>query len=361
MMVNAQGQVNFVGEALLAGSYSGMRPVPGGLEAASSPAHWAGRYDSGQANTAFGRLKLLGSLGSARFEVLAASAEAPVFELDSMLALGAPISEKREAMLALRHASWSGASDVLLSSVPGRVLYLLVSVWPEEGAEAPVLEGLELQAPWQPFTSYLPEIYSGNPFFDRFIAVFQSAYLDLEEQVDAFPRELDFCSASPASLRMLASWLGIDDPLGLYSEAQLRQVVAAASLLQAAKGTRGALIASIKLLCGAEPRVIEHLEWAGPELPDASRALYGKLYGQGPDDFTVLIPCEPGSRAEADEAGLRWLIDQNTPLGAHAQLVVLGPASHIDTHCYLDVNCTINTPALAKANQGQLDGDVALA
>jgi phage tail-like protein len=362
MMVNAEGKVNFVGEALLAGYYAGMKAKKDGtLHVTHSPGHWLASYDSGSENTVFGRLVLWGELEGARYEVLAASTNNPVLsELDALLGSDAPLADKRAALMQLEHRIWTNASDLLLTALPGQVLYVLVTIWPDEGP-APVLEGLSLTVPWQPFTSYLPEIYAGNDFFDRFVGIFQSIYLDLEARVDGFPRQLDYLTATDDNLRILASWLGIADPLGLYSTAQMRQLIAAAGLLQAGKGTRAALEAAVELTCGVRPRIIEYFEWAGAGLPHALRPVYGSLYGESADDFTVIVPGEGAGGTAVDAGGLRWLIEQNTPLGARAQLVVLGAASHIDTHCYLDVNCTLNTPALAMTNKGRLDGDVSLA
>ena len=77
--------------------------------------------------------------------------------------------------------------DFLLHELKGRYLWVLIRISGAAVDSHFCMEGFRVEFPWTSFSGYLPEIYQEagqKSFFERYMAVFQSMYEDLEQQVD---------------------------------------------------------------------------------------------------------------------------------------------------------------------------------
>lgn len=179
---------------------------------------------------------------------------------------------------------------------------------------------------------------SVNSFLARFLSVFQSIYVDLEDHMDLAPVRFDPAAAPPEFLRWLAEGLAVSDSF-LWSEEQLRELLRRVVRLYRWKGTRTALCEVVELYTGHRPWVVEQFEAAGCELWQRERETLRRLYGEDGSSFTLLLP--PG-RYDADGcAKLLKIIEQFKPIDAVCSLVILEDAIALGRHCYLGVNSRI--------------------
>lgn len=357
--------VNFYKRALLGGFTHNMEAGEG-LELRpldpSRPAAYVTRmFDTGDEEGGFNRLTVDGAFGGTRLEVIVAAwnmqeavVGGQVVALDDYFAdPDVPVEDKQAALLALPHVRAADAADLLLHALEGRYVWVCVQVFPA-GECGWVLRGMRLEFPRESFTGYFPEIYREDEFFDRFIAVFQSLYLDLERRVDELPRLLDYETASDQELLKLADWLGLDTEL--FTPAQLRTIIGDLDLYQGKKGTRAALEAVLLLTCGTRPRIVERFQWESLSMPAVHRALCDRLYGGLPGSFCVLFP--PGDYPEPQ--AMERLIGRYSPIGTPHKLALLKSCSRADDQCYLDYTAELATPGAAKLDGSVLDEFVAL-
>lgn len=330
-----------------------LRPI----DRARPAAYVTRMFDTRDPDGTYNRLVVEGSFEGVRLEVIAAVSDIPeaviggeVTPLDQWL--GDPEvdpQEKVQALCSMHHVRVSGSTDLLLHALTGRYVWIYVAAYPA-GEWDWVLEGLRLEFPRESFTKYFPEIYRDDDFFDRYIAVFQSLYLDLERQADELPRLLDYETVPDDGLLVLAEWLGLDCD-GIFTPNQLRQMIDDLELYQGGKGTRAALCAVLELCGGASPRIVERFQWEAFARTPGQKALMGRLYGAEPGSFCVLLP----PLEDGDPGRLERLIRLYSPIGTPHRLVFLNPCSRSDSHCYLDGTGVLATPGDAALDGGVFD------
>lgn len=355
-------QVNFYKRALMAGCFHGFTPDAElclHLQDAGGGA-WFAAFDTADADSTYNRLVVEGDFGGSKLEILVAvsptDTEPTGESLAAFLASAASPAEKLARLTALRHLRAVDRQDILLHSLQGRWVYLGICALPQDSADC-VLQGLRLEFPRYSFTQYFPEIYQQDDFFRRYIAVFQSLYLDLESRVDEVPRLLDYESAADDQVETLAGWLGIDTAGGLFGPDQLRSLIRDSQLYQGGKGTRTALEKVVELVCGIRPQIVEYFQWSRLPMPAARRRLYETLYGGDGNTFCVILnmTAHPGP-LPVSEAQLDRLVEAYSMLGTKHRLVFLRRCSYTDTHCYLDVNSCLSTPEMAAVDGVTLGG-----
>lgn len=355
-------QVNFYKRALAAGCAQGFVPDNDLSLRLDDPAGgaWFAAFDTADPDGTYNRLVVDGDFRDAKLEVIVAVSpldeQADGGTMSDFLASPAPAAEKMARMATLTHVRAVDRQDILLHSLQGRWAYLCVCAVPQDGAPC-MLRGARLEFPRYSFTQYFPEIYQQDDFFRRYVAVFQSLYLDLESRVDEVPRMLDYESASDAQVEALAAWLGIDTAGGLFGPAQLRSLIRDSLLYQGGKGTRAALEGVVELACGVRPNIVEHFQWSRLPMPTARRRLYETLYGADGNMFCVILNLtDRAGPLPVSEAQLDRLIDAYSMLGTRHRLVFLRRCSYTDTHCYLDVNSCLSTPEMAAVDGVTLGG-----
>lgn len=157
-----------------------------------------------------------------------------------------------------------GAWDCLITSPPGRYLYLRLRLR-SNGAVTPRLARVKVCFPRISLRRYLPAVFGENPvsadFTDRLLAVFDTTHRSVEEVVDNFARYLDPmatpCARDPKTLLDFLTWLGSWMGLGLdrsWGERRRRRVVQKAHCLHRLRGTAEGLRLLLLLYLGWEPR-----------------------------------------------------------------------------------------------------------
>lgn len=359
--------VNYYNHSLTGACLHGFRPTKDlALEtAAPSCACVTPVFDGGDPQATYHRLAVEGDFEGAKLEVIVAVSNVSRAviggqELELADFLGDPDirpARKAEVLCSLAHVRKVNTEDLLLHDLTGRFIWVYVAVHSLECTGCR-LTGMRLELPRQSFAAYLPEIYQGNAFLDRYLAVFQSLYLELERRVDGIPARLDYETASDRDVAYLAEWLGIREERDLFTPAQLRHMIAHIDLYQGGKGTVEALVRIVEMATGVRPRVVEQFRWNKPGLAEDTRTIMKRLYGDRGNHFCVILDLTHQPLAEPDRPALERLIEQYSVMGSQFHVVYLGPCNHTDVHCYLDVNGALSVPEIASVEGAGLGAHI---
>lgn len=355
--------VNYYRLSLMKGCYSGMNATRGHTLALSRErgAYITPMFDSDEDGCTYNRLVVAGRFESVKLEVIAAASDESDAFIDGELRNLKSYFEnpqvsafqKAEALMGLpSHIRAVNERDILLHSLKGRFIWIYAAMYPTGECDCE-LEGLRLELPKYSFAQYFPEIYQSNEFFDRYIAVFQSMFLDMERMVDSVPGLLDYRTTPDDNVEYLAGWLGINNSRRLFTSGQLRHIIENIGVFQGAKGTRQALERVILLLTGIRPRIVEHFRWLRPQFSPTQISVNKTLYGDTANHFCVILDLtKAGFPPNVDEKDLETLIESYSVLGSKFKVVYLRTCSHTDDHCYLDINSALSVPEAAGLDSG---------
>lgn len=214
----------------------------------------------------------------------------------------------------------------------GRYARLAVEIpWRNEDG-AVLLRGYALSFPRDNFSEYLPVIYRGNLQLDRYLAVQQSGYLELEEKIDTFVSRLDSAYAEADDIKILASWMGWGELTELAEEETLRRLLRTGVGLSGQKGTCAYFLQMAQLLTGQEAVLMEEQE--------KHRAM-------------LLIKGRPSYRGEQC---LKWL-KGNVPIGIQMDIVILHRTQRLDGQYFLDETAYLSETESSLSSKGvSIDG-----
>lgn len=263
---------------------------------------------------------------------------------DFLLDVEVPIHNKEKVFNAANASKFIGSNDCLLYEQKGRYLWIYIEILGKGNAK---IENINIYAPGDNFFNTFPEIYRRDgEFLHRYLSVFSSLYLDLQETVDSLDQYVDVETAPAPLLPTFASWLGIQLDGDFLDENQLRKFLSIGFKLMKGKGTRQTIEDIIHIFV-EEPVFI--VEQRLIQEPDSTwdRKVYQQLYGKNLYGFTVLI------NSNADEkihSKLIFLLNQFKPLRCSVKIIFLGECCSMDAHCYMDINSKIS-PTM----EGRLD------
>lgn len=207
----------------------------------------------------------------------------------------------------------------------GRFARLAAEVFSGEGDG--FFTGYALDFPKESFTRYLPELYQSSGQLERFLAVQQSIYLELEGKIDALAQELDYEFCGKKQAERLLKWMGWGELAGELEEDTARELLRTGISLSGRKGTCGYYKKMTEILTGKRTVLIEE--------PEKCRAV-----------VLILEPPENGR-----ERYLEWL-RRNAPLCIDVSFVVLKPEKRLDKNCFLDVNSFLSEYDSELSEQG---------
>lgn len=359
--------VNFVGARLVQGQYQNMCLNKGDMLTAKGSGisyYIAPVFDSRQEQESWQSLHLDLDSYACKVTVLAA-----VSDEDYTAVLNNPemsFEEKEELIRSFNCVEKINTQDILLTKLCGRFFYLLIKIQGQTDGTFSFW-GAKTEFPKNTFLDYFPEVYhQGNDFFERYISIFQTLYLNLEKEVDVLPDRLDYEKAQGEDLIALAEWAGlhkvwIEEAMQSGGEEALRRLIAHANDLQSAKGTCGALELLMKLLYDRDADVLEYYKWfeyieKDPQL----LATYRKLYGKE-DTVSIFLDEEHGKLPDREQTGrMQKAAAQVLPIGTKLRLIPVQKNSHLDTHCYLGKNSRLASPAGMQTDQARLYGNLVL-
>lgn len=208
--------------------------------------------------------------------------------------------------------------DLCLYGVRGQ--YLSFTAEP-----AGALESYALYFPGRSIAEGLPAILQTDPLLRRLLAVCQSGYLDLNQQIRRFPRRMN--PQDPDALPGLAHWIGASR--WAVDQAALEQILPEAVRLGQMRGTRQGLIQLARLVTGCDLRVLEQ-----------------------PGKSPAVILLVPAQVKKADLNRLQNLLPDFIPMGLTYQLIRLEEGGLLDGYTYLDENVVL----AGEPSAARLDG-----
>lgn len=236
--------------------------------------------------------------------------------------------------------------DTLLYSQTGRYLWIRLEVL---GCGNGILREITVYTPGDLFLNTFPEVYREHgSFLHRYLTVFSTVYLDLQQKIDSLHEYLEPDTAPPRMLCVLAGWLGVEAGEELFDTDTLARLIRELPWLNRHKGTKAAVERIARLVLEEDVMVVERnalQEWTAAE-----KTVYDRLYGGSCHDFTILIKKE---RGEAVRSRILCLTDQFKPLHSCMNLVSLTGTSRLDGYCYLGINA-----ALSEKQKGVLDANI---
>lgn len=249
---------------------------------------------------------------------------------------GAPPTTARSwvAVARDRAARWRSydrpnPEDVLLEGAVGRYLWVELELVGEAFA-APRVDELRAYFPRQSYLRYLPAIYredaTSAAFLERFLSLFESAFVTVDEELSAFTRFLDPRGAPAEYLAWLGGWLAVGQEEAWPAAARRRLLVEAPSLFKQ-RGTAAGLLAVLDVYLDAVvPRHTDE-EW---------EATWARLHER-----------EAAWLDEQVAAGRLTAAERDAALAAHDALADVyrpGPRRHLLT--FADEACLRPSPAL---------------
>lgn len=296
----------------------------------------------------------------------------------------------------------SNKRDALfIDNIKGRYLWFKIIL---SGTEklSPVVKSVTIFFPRVSYLDYLPDIYQEDParkgLLERFLAIFESIFYEIDFTIDHISRYFDTRGAPPEFLSWLASWLdvSIDED---WPEDKKRLFIRNAISLYKKRGTRECLEESIELFTGKKPFVIERFQafkgctgsFSQPcsnenkmsfpfqeniffppdslkvkECPENAdngdevkeELLIDKLYGTERFSFCVLLT-DPDLDATAQSRIMR-IIDEQKPAHTSYELKVLEPRFYLDMHTYLEINAVVTEPKFVVEKTSMLGRNTVL-
>jgi phage tail-like protein len=204
-------------------------------------------------------------------------------------------------------------NDFLAGGPPARYLRLAARFF-SEGTTSPRLSQLRVELDGEGYAQHLPEIYRTErpcgDFLERFLALLEGLFHDLEDETADLARLLDPQAAPPAALPWLAGFLGVELPEAM-DEARQRSLVAGAYERSARRGTLAGLREALRVEGGVQAVIDEPIQGAGAW----SLAEGGEPLGFG----TVLASADPqgavvGTSADLDRSHLISNEEYGAPL-----------------------------------------------
>lgn len=163
-------------------------------------------------------------------------AEIPDNQWDTSFRLTGPSQPPERTQIALAQEQ----QESLIQSRDGQYLWVRIKL-AGDGYGSPAIRSIRAHFPRETYLSYLPAIYSADEesrrFLERFLAIFQTEWDQLEEQIEDVAALFD-PQAVPAGpfLDYLANWLAL--PLeGTWDSDQRRKLLAAAPNFYRQRGT----------------------------------------------------------------------------------------------------------------------------
>ncbi len=198
----------------------------------------------------------------------------------------------------------------------GRYARAAVEIQPGDGGDT-VFRGYDLSFPKESFAEYLPEIYQNQLPLDRFLALQQYMYLQLEENVDNLAERLDYELCSRKQAVRLAGWMGWGELARHVEKDILRELLKTGVSLSEKKGTCEYYVKMTEILTGQKAVIVEE--------PEACRA-------------RVLVLGKPENGRERH---LEWL-KRNVPIGISIEFVILDKTDRLDGQYFLNYSSYVS-------------------
>ena len=314
-------------------------------------------FDSLQSGTVWHRLRLKIDLpSSASYTLKIYANDSPEIKLprnekakDNVLDLNDYLSDstidigrKLDIFDSIGAKSYESPTDILLYGFKGRYLWICLEIVSYERVPV-VIDSVKIEFPKVTFMDYLPEIYrkseTENSFLTRFLGIFQSIYVDLEDEIDFVALNFDPDRTTKDFLSWIASWLSVKDA-AIWGEKRLRKLIKESVKIYKMKGTKRAISRIVEEYTGIEPIIVEQFDVKENMVYKKQKDVIENLFGDNGYVFTVMVP---GVHVKDNESYVELLkvINSVKPVDSICNLVVLNDQIYLDNHSYIGINSFI--------------------
>lgn len=252
------------------------------------------------------------------------------------------INRKIDMLDCIGAKKYENTDDMLLFDLQGRYLWMCIELVNYERQRI-CIRSVKLEFPRISFVDYLPDVYKegcdDNSFLARFLGVFQSIYVDLEDKIDNTIIKFDTEKTDKDFLNWIADWISVKNP-SIWGEAKLRTLVKEAVSIYKMKGTKASIAKIVKEYAGIEPIIVEKFNVEDNEYYQINKHQVENLFGDNGYVFTVILEDKYVANTEEYIELLRVIADV-MPIDAICNLVVLNDKIYLDHHCYMGMNSYI--------------------
>jgi len=239
-------------------------------------------------------------------------------------------------------------SNVPLFNLEGRYLWLCIEGINYSSKDLIKIKEIKVEFPKISFVEYLPELYQNLPndsFMLRFISIFQSIYLEVEEIIDNIPSNFEPFCANKEFISWICDWFSIEETM--WSDNELKFFICDAIKIFKKKGTRQSVFNIINKYIKCDPIIIEKFSISDNKFYKKEKKIVDKLFGDNNFVFTIILH-ESYIENEIKYAGILKLIRSIVPISAICNLVTLTNNIFLDNHCYVGVNSCISNSYVSK-------------
>lgn len=252
------------------------------------------------------------------------------------------INRKIDTFEDIGAITYENADDIILRNLKGRYLWICLEFINHE-QERIKIDSMKIEFPQISFVDYLPEIYrvdeDPNSFTERFVSIFQSIYVDLEDKIDYLPVMFDVERTNKDFLKWIGEWLSVKNT-SVWEEKKLRNLIKQAVKIYKIKGTKRAVAKIVQEYAGVEPIIVEQFDVKHNMYYDKQKEVVENLFGDNGYVFTVMVPesCVKDSESYIE---LLRVINSVKPVDSICNLVALNDQMYLDNHCYMGINSFI--------------------
>ena len=248
------------------------------------------------------------------------------------------LSEKRKILIPYLKKEVFNMDDILLHDISGRYLMFLMEANIKPGQTLEIKK-IKVCFPKMSWISYLPEVYQNEDksgFLERYMAIFQTLYEELNLEIERIPRLIDVESANKDFLTVLSEWLGLENA-HMWQEDRLRELLKNYLKYYRIRGNKEAVKMFVRLYTNSEPvYIVENFELEGY----LNKEELKRLYGNDPYSFCVIIKEEQLSSGEQYRSLLK-IIEEAAPANMRPELILLRPYIFLSCHSYMEINSVL--------------------
>lgn len=199
------------------------------------------------------------------------------------------IDEARDRIERSGEAEWRtldapDPTDALLDDATGRYLWVKLDLVGGRFS-TPVVESFRAYFPRQSYLRHMPALYREDgesaAFLERYLSIFESIFVDLEEQIEASLRYLDPAAIPAEHVPWLEEWLALEVD-ETWPTGKRRTLLEHAPELFKHRGTRAGLLGTIRLFL--EGRLDPPTAWTWALDTERESLKRRRSDGQLPDD-----------------------------------------------------------------------------
>lgn len=275
------------------------------------------------------------------------SGESSRINLNDFLRKNHDLEFKMSIFDSMNSLIFENPSEVPLFELNGR--YLAFCIESINYSDVPIkIDEIQINFPFTSFVRYLPEVYQNVPndaFIHRFISIFQSMYLELDEIIDNIPERFEPSCTDLGFVHWICNLFNVDS--SIYDEAHLREILKTMTHKFRSCGTRDSLKKLISEYIGDIPILIEKFRITNNDYYKLEKEIVDKLFGENNYNFTVVLR-DSNVKNEQCYANLLKIIHENIPIDAICNLVILTDNIILGVHCYVGVNSYISNTYVQK-------------